>query len=345
MSIRATSLIIITICLSLTFGCSDQKPELTYSVVYTDRDGYIYEMRPDGSEKKKLFETFAWSPMVSPNSRFVAAYTAFSDSKETWLILLAVQSKQLTKLALVRPVGVYSFETNAWSPDGLSIAFSGSHSDVSGTQIFAVDVSTKNASQLTESGPSWDPKWSPSQDLISYMYLDSGALCAYFMDSNGGNRRPAPYRRARYVSYLTWHPGGMGVAFDGPPDSSDATSNSRNVYIADTEGKVVRQLTFDDQSGSPCWSPDGSRIAFYSKRAGGTNLFVMSSNGADQTQITRHGKALPAPYRWSPDGKFIIYGYDAGSNGGLTLHVTRSDGSADFDTGAPFRWGFSWLSQ
>jgi Tol biopolymer transport system component len=74
-------------------------------------------------------------------------------------------------------------------------------------------------------------------------------------------------------------------------------------------GGEVTQLTFDPADDwSPAWSPDGSRIAFASKRAGTGNydLWVMSATGANPIQLTFNPGEESCP-SWSPEGNQIAF--------------------------------------
>jgi len=59
----------------------------------------------------------------------------------------------------------------------------------------------------------------------------------------------------------------------------------------------------------PAWSPDGSRIAFTSRRDGRSHIYVMSADGSGTKRITSgpHQDAVPA---WSPDGRLIAFSRD-----------------------------------
>ncbi|MBN1658577.1 MAG: PD40 domain-containing protein, partial [Anaerolineae bacterium] len=39
--------------------------------------------------------------------------------------------------------------------------------------------------------------------------------------------------------------------------------------------------------GSPCWSPDGKRIAFDSDRDGNWEIYVMNADGSEQVNLTQ----------------------------------------------------------
>jgi TolB protein len=70
----------------------------------------------------------------------------------------------------------------------------------------------------------------------------------------------------------------------------------------------------------PAWSPDGTHIAFASKREGTFDIFVMTREGKDVTRITST-KAEDTHPTWSPDGKRIAF-----SRSGR-LEVMDADGS------------------
>jgi len=55
----------------------------------------------------------------------------------------------------------------------------------------------------------------------------------------------------------------------------------------------------------PRFSPDGSRIAFTSDRAGGNNIWIMNADGSDKRQLTKESFRLLNQPTWSPDGRFI----------------------------------------
>jgi TolB protein len=47
----------------------------------------------------------------------------------------------------------------------------------------------------------------------------------------------------------------------------------------------MRLTTEPDIDASPAWSPDGSKIAFYSDRSG-IDIWIMSADGSDQVNLT-----------------------------------------------------------
>lgn len=84
---------------------------------------------------------------------------------------------------------------------------------------------------------------------------------------------------------------------------------SSNLWIVDTEGKRVRELTHGNwRDFSPVWSPDGKKIAFLSERDGSTQIHVMWVDTREVAQLT-HLERAPSNIVWSPDGKRIAFTY------------------------------------
>ena len=107
-------------------------------------------------------------------------------------------------------------------------------------------------------------------------------------------------------TYLSpkWSPDGKWLALtstDGSPDGK------ADVCVMDIEGNQLKNLTQSlgiDEVGS--WSPDGSKIVFFSNRDGNSEIYVMDSNGENQVNLTNH-PALDAAPTWSPDGTKIAF--------------------------------------
>ena len=75
-----------------------------------------------------------------------------------------------------------------------------------------------------------------------------------------------------------------------------------NIYVMNTDGSNLNRLTSnsaDDED--PNWSPDGTKIAFISKRDGHYEIYLMNVDGSDQIRVTySNGHAV------DPDWKPIV---------------------------------------
>jgi dipeptidyl aminopeptidase/acylaminoacyl peptidase len=101
----------------------------------------------------------------------------------------------------------------------------------------------------------------------------------------------------------------------------------------DSEGHDAVQLTnfAGPPVGTPRWSPDGTRIAFDSRKYENADIFVIGANGGEAVRITSDpsDETLPA---WSSDGKWIFFIsnrtgreeiWKAPASGGPSIQVTR----------------------
>jgi len=98
------------------------------------------------------------------------------------------------------------------------------------------------------------------------------------------------------------------------------TGGVKELYYCNYDGGNQRRLTtLGSLSLSPCWSPDGSRIAFTSYRAGNPDLYAMNL-ASGKTEKISSKKGINIAPDWSPDNKKIA----------LTLSV--KDGNSEIFT-------------
>ncbi len=143
------------------------------------------------------------------------------------------------------------------------------------------------------------------------------ALCAtVLVPSVAAGQVAASHRLLDTSTYLEMEtvsgpqisPDGRHVIFTrGWVDKMEDRTRS-NLWIADTDGSRVRQLTRGGWSdSSPVWSPDGARIVFLSDRDGSSQIHVLWLDTGETTQLT-HLEQTPHALRWSPDGKTLAFG-------------------------------------
>jgi Tol biopolymer transport system component len=96
-----------------------------------------------------------------------------------------------------------------------------------------------------------------------------------------------------------------------------------DLWVVEPERDVRSRLTSGlSWNEHPAWSPDGTRVAFVSDRAGMFDLYVQTVDDAAPPQLmwqSEHDKQNPS---WTPDGN-IVTTVDA--SGGSDLHIVKGD--------------------
>jgi Tol biopolymer transport system component len=223
------------------------------------------------------------------------------------------------------PFNIPQWSGSRLSPDGKILAFG------SGTAIWTVPIPGKvdpdlageprelpGAADVLGDGLSWsgDGKWI----AFSRAYIHVGATRINFrpegahidvIPSAGGEpkRIPVPQwvaTKGDTQRRLSLSPDGKTVAFD----------SGGQIYVASVATANIKQLT-KDGGVSPCFSPDGTRIAFLTPPIWQDNppgrlseVRVISANGGDPVKISgdlRENLSMKGP-AWSPDGRMIAFG-------------------------------------
>jgi TolB protein len=107
----------------------------------------------------------------------------------------------------------------------------------------------------------------------------------------------------------TWSRDGSKVAFMSLSTQLDGTYHRWQVFVADSNGENVRMVTKDRplSSFSPCWSADGTSIAFaVDDLAASSNIFQIDLNGGNRKRLTAGPKTDEQP-AFSPDGSKLAF--------------------------------------
>ncbi len=101
-----------------------------------------------------------------------------------------------------------------------------------------------------------------------------------------------------------------------------------NVEATQSEGDftayVISQVRAR-RTGSPSWSPDGTRVVFSSNFDGDDEIYMINVDGSGIAKLTHNYNILDRDPAWSPDGETIVFASDRNSPGQTELFSIRPD--------------------
>src|SRR5438552_19206443 len=117
------------------------------------------------------------------------------------------------------------------------------------------------------------------------------------------------------------------IAGEPPPAPAGQVAFMRDgkVWLIDADGTHERALTAElrFKADRPlAWSPDGSRLLFYSHSDIGWDVWASSADGTNQTNLTNTQSGGCRSPAWSPEGKRIAFMRDDPPG----LYVMDADG-------------------
>lgn len=303
--------ILILIGITFMFGCNEDNPMVG----------------PDPTPLPAYFDHPAWHP----DGEWIAVehaddIDADGDGKPDrgfagiWLVHAVTGEKQ--------PL-ISGFGLPAWSPDGKKLAL------MQSAQIFTIEVNslqparvdTNSLVQLTTEGRNFYPDWSPDGEWIAYdsnHNTPNGMNFIWKMKVNGSEKTRITFApEMGEIRQPNWSPAGdiVHIRYLVGVFSSE-------IFTMNSNGQSPRRLTENEASDlGPKYSPDGTKIAFYSQRSGPSAIWVMNSDGSSARKVSPD---YVYRFDWSPDGKKFVFLYWEHFNprrGNGQLWLINTDGS------------------
>ena len=164
------------------------------------------------------------------------------------------------------------------------------------------------------------PRFSPSQQMLTYMNFDNGNPQVFLLDLRSGRQQPiGSFGQMTFSPRFS--PDGRALAF------SVEQGGTTNIYSLTIGGARPTQLTNGAAiDTSPSYAPDGSRIAFESDRGGSQQIYIMGVNGGGAQRIS-YGEGSYSTPVWSPKGDLIAFTKQSG--GQFHIGIMRPDGSGE----------------
>ena len=144
-----------------------------------------------------------------------------------------------------------------------------------------------------------------------------GAFCAFFLSvlifgATASSAQQPPFANEdvfdiEYASDVQISPDAETVAYVRYSMSIMRDRREGRLWLVNADGSQHRKLTSADQAeSSPRWSPDGTRIAFVSGSAEGSEIYVYWVETGQIARLTQLERS-PGNIAWSPDGGRIAF--------------------------------------
>ena len=272
-------------------------------------------INPD-PDQPTLMGDVDWSP---DGKTLAVTWAVRHDVRHTGLYLIDVATMNSTPL-LVDTVGSSVVFSPTWSATGQWLAFAWNGG------IYKIKSSGDSLTRLTTNGNCYYCSWSWSDTLIAYTVSVDDSAGTWIMRPDGGYHTHLirhGYGQSFmsgdslfYTETVSTDPSVGKLALLNVADSTSrevvsftvkgsfpSVYHSRfspvtnliifegikigdaQLYSVSPDGTGLKQLT-SELSGSPCWSPDGKRLAFFRWGMKGGTLWIMDSDGSNSVQIT-----------------------------------------------------------
>lgn len=109
-----------------------------------------------------------------------------------------------------------------------------------------------------------------------------------------------------WISDPTVNPINDRVAYVARTVKPDKSGYQSRIYTTDLQGSVNTAYTYGEQDTAPCWSPDGSKLAFIRKLEDKNQVWFMHASGGEAFPVTTAAEGVQS-FSWSSDGKQLLY--------------------------------------
>jgi eukaryotic-like serine/threonine-protein kinase len=218
------------------------------------------------------------APRWHPDGRRLLVTRLFPDGKAS-LWMTAADASDAEELRSFSAFGNAAGEGAPIAPDGRKAVYAATASGQS--QLFSLDLSTRQASQLTfSSDDKYSAVWSPDGRWLVYSSNTNGSAQLWRIPAGGGTPEPLTQGDDR-VRHMFYSPDGHWLYFQ---------PNHLNIYRMRADGGAVEQVTHFPESAlfieEPTISPDG-RYLVYGRMNGGSSLWVLQLGSTQQSTQER----------------------------------------------------------
>ncbi|HEX3747839.1 MAG TPA: hypothetical protein VHW09_28080 [Bryobacteraceae bacterium] len=181
------------------------------------------------------------------------------------------------------------------------------------TSLWEVGFNAGHLAILGEPRPLADDVGAVSSLSLSPISISSTAVLVYQSAGKASRQLAWTDRSGKPVAQVRegGHWGMPRISPDGKraivPRKSDDEQTS-DLFLADDSGTVAQWTTGPGLKGSPVWSPDGSRIAYFSQSGNNFELMASPATAPSRAEVLLKSADAAYPTDWSRDGKYLLFG-------------------------------------
>jgi TolB protein len=305
-------------------GARLPRAELAYARFDDAGHGGIRALRPRSGERRSLTTGRHLEPLWSPDKSRLAFVELNSEFRGVALWVVSrdgSDERKVVDLTTPNPDSQVDFD---WSPDGTQLVYVDRESDTSSENLYRVDVSSGDVSQVTtdETKNETRPSWSPDGPSIAYQAIslegaaEDGRLDVYKVDvGNGTVDRLTSNQWDDYEPM--WSPDGASIAFFSTRDDYHSEDGPYlwEVYVMQVDGTGERRITRQaTRKSDASWAPNGEKIAYNSRcdddlcgNDYDDNIFVVDVSSRGIKRITTKGRRSEFDPTWSPNSRWVAY--------------------------------------
>lgn len=280
-----------------------------------------------GGPERKICDAVPAGLGWSPNGKFLAVVSGRFPSA---ISLVSVDTGQERKVTSP-PGGSLGDSLPAFSPDGTMLAFRRRPRAIRTGDLQLLRLNSEGTPNGEPIRLTFDDReisafgWSPEGDSLVFSSARAGGFTLWNIRVGGRGSGPEQLR----------------FAAENVQSLSISRQRSRMVYVRAVEDHNIwrapgpnatsmgnaapQKLIASTQSDvEPQYSPDGTKIAFSSRRSGYSEIWISESDGSNQRQVTSFAALDVGTPRWSPDGKRLAF--DSMKDENRNIFVVTADG-------------------